>query len=106
MNSAGRVTWKQTRALILRPGRWTKLLTRSRWPLDCPAVVSPPRRFEMKRFAVAAFAAALLLTPSIAKDKGKDKAAKAAQVVDSGSFGIFVNGQSVATEKFQIEQRA
>jgi hypothetical protein len=60
----------------------------------------------MKRFAVAAFTVALLLVPATAKDKGKDKAAKAAQIVDSGSFGIFVNGQRVATEKFQIEQRS
>jgi hypothetical protein len=28
-----------------------------------------------------------------------------AQVVDSGSFGIFVNGKRIATERFQIEQR-
>lgn len=29
-----------------------------------------------------------------------------AQIVDSGSFGVFVNGKRVATETFKIEQRA
>ena len=28
------------------------------------------------------------------------------QVVDSGSFGVFVNGRRVATETFKIEQHA
>ncbi len=37
-----------------------------------------------------------------------DKSAKAAkpQLVDSGSFGVYLNGKRVATEKFQIEQKA
>lgn len=38
------------------------------------------------------------------KDKDKDKKADAAHVVDSGSFGIFLNGKRVGTEKFNIEQ--
>jgi hypothetical protein len=38
-----------------------------------------------------------------AADK-KDKAKAANPVVDSGSFGIFVKGQRVATETFHIEQ--
>ena len=31
--------------------------------------------------------------------------APSAQIVDSGSFGVFVNGRRVATETFKIEQR-
>lgn len=38
------------------------------------------------------------------KAKDKDKKADAAHVVDSGSFGIFLNGKRVGTEKFNIEQ--
>ena len=39
-----------------------------------------------------------------AADK-KDKAKPAAnQIIDSGSFGVFVRGQRVATETFHIEQ--
>jgi hypothetical protein len=39
-----------------------------------------------------------------ADKKEKDKE-KPAQVVDSGSFGIFVKGQRVATETFHVEQQ-
>ena len=43
-----------------------------------------------------------------ASDKDKDKKEQPktpAQVVDSGSFGVFVNQQRVATETFSIEQQ-
>lgn len=40
------------------------------------------------------------------KDKPKDKKTAPAQTVDSGSFGIFLNGKRVGTEKFSIEQDA
>src|SRR5438105_5218965 len=36
----------------------------------------------------------------------KDKASPAGNVVDSGSFGIFVNGKRVATETFNVQQDA
>ena len=50
-------------------------------------------------FALAAFPAAN------AADK-KDKARPApTQIVDSGSFGVFIKGQRVATETFKIEQQ-
>jgi len=32
--------------------------------------------------------------------------APSSQVIDSGSFGVFVNGRRVATETFKIEQRS
>jgi hypothetical protein len=51
-----------------------------------------------------AVATLVLVAPGVGDDK-KDKPAGAAQVVDSGSFGIFVGGKRVATEKFQIEKR-
>ena len=38
------------------------------------------------------------------KDKGKEKTAPA-QAVDSGSFGVFIKGQRVATETFSIHQQ-
>lgn len=39
------------------------------------------------------------------KPDKKDKAATAVQTIDSGSFGIFVKGQRVATETFSIQQQ-
>jgi hypothetical protein len=42
-----------------------------------------------------------LWVPAVAADKGAP-----GKIVDSGSFGIFVNGRRVGTEKFQIEQLA
>jgi hypothetical protein len=40
-----------------------------------------------------------------AKDKEKDKES-AGQIVDAGSFGVFMNGRRVATEKFSIQQNS
>lgn len=48
-------------------------------------------------------AATAAAAPPDKKDKPK---AEAAQSVDSGSFGIFIKGQRVATETFSIEQRS
>ena len=45
----------------------------------------------------------LALAVSIAAASGKDDKA-AAQMVDSGSFGVFMNGRRVATETFSIHQ--
>ena len=39
------------------------------------------------------------------KPKKEPKKAEAPQIVDSGSFGVFVNGRRVATESFQIHQK-
>ncbi len=47
----------------------------------------------------------ILATPTLLS-AGKEKAASAGTIVDSGSFGVFVRGQRVATEQFQIEQGA
>jgi len=48
-----------------------------------------------------------LLTASIgAAAPGKDDKAPAAQMVDSGSFGIFMGGRRVATETFSIHQNS
>jgi hypothetical protein len=44
-------------------------------------------------------------TFSLAASK-KDKAAAENKTVDSGSFGVFVNGKRVATETFNIQQNA
>ncbi|MFZ0956127.1 MAG: hypothetical protein WAN60_07275 [Candidatus Sulfotelmatobacter sp.] len=57
------------------------------------------------RRALAVILAASLTACAYAADK-KDKTKPAAnQVVDSGSFGIFVKGARVATETFHIEQQ-
>jgi hypothetical protein len=43
-------------------------------------------------------------TVATASDKDKNDKAPAAQMVDSGSFGVFMNGHRVATETFSIHQ--
>ncbi|HLJ85811.1 MAG TPA: hypothetical protein VKZ53_03260 [Candidatus Angelobacter sp.] len=40
------------------------------------------------------------------KDKDKDKKAPASKIVDSGSFGIYMNGKRIGTETFRISQGA
>jgi hypothetical protein len=65
-------------------------------------------KFEtrMRRAAVllaaCAFAAFSLAGAADKKDKAKPAAN---QIVDSGSFGVFIRGQRVATETFKIEQQ-
>jgi len=54
---------------------------------------------------VVAAAALILVAPGVGADKKKEKTEKPGEVVDSGSFGVFVGGRRVATEKFQIEKR-
>lgn len=47
----------------------------------------------------------LLLISSAVADPAKDKEKEpAGQTVDSGSFGVFMNGHRIATEKFSIQQ--
>src|SRR5205085_12441084 len=42
----------------------------------------------------------------MAADKASDKKAAAATSVDSGTFGIVINGKRVATETFHVDQRS
>jgi hypothetical protein len=51
----------------------------------------------------------LLLIPAVVAEPGKDRdkdkeKESAAQTVDAGSFGVFMNGRRVATEKFSIQE--
>jgi hypothetical protein len=48
---------------------------------------------------------ATVAAPPKDKEKEKDKAS-ATKIVDAGSFGVFMNGHRVATEKFSIQQDA
>ena len=55
--------------------------------------------------SVALLAAASLAVSATAADKKNQAKAAPAQTVDSGSFGIFVKAQRVATETFSIQQQ-
>ena len=56
-------------------------------------------------FSWLLLASAALAAPGKDKDKDKDKES-AGQIVDTGSFGVFMNGHRVATEKFSIQQNS
>ena len=64
----------------------------------------------MKSQTATRWATALMLASSLpalaglSKDDKKDKAKPGVQLVDSGSFGVFVKGQRVITETFKVEQ--
>ncbi|HEY3972607.1 MAG TPA: hypothetical protein VGM18_06355 [Candidatus Sulfotelmatobacter sp.] len=62
------------------------------------------RRAAIITLAFTAFASAHAIGKAD-KDKKDKVKASANQTVDSGSFGIFVNGKRVATESFKIEQQ-
>jgi len=55
------------------------------------------------RFIVRTILTLCVLTV-LAAASGKDDKAPTAQMVDSGSFGVFMNGHRVATETFSIHQ--
>ena len=57
----------------------------------------------IRKLAVVFFVCALF-APLLPASSKPSKPAKG-QIVDSGSFTVFVNGARVATEKFQIEQK-
>ena len=65
-------------------------------------------KFQLRIFRTVAILAALSLSlanGAIARDK-KEQAKPSPGAVDTGSFGIFVKGQRVATETFTIQQQA
>lgn len=66
-------------------------------------------KFDFRMFRPAILlvtACSLMLSAANAADKDKKNQAKTGpQTVDSGSFGIFVKGQRVATENFTIQQQ-
>ena len=62
-----------------------------KWLLKAALIVAP------------LFALAVTIATSAS---GKDDKAAAAQMVDSGSFGVFMNGRRVATETFSIHQNS
>lgn len=63
-------------------------------------------KFDLRIFRMAALlVAAALVAEAGAVDKKNQAKASPAQTVDSGSFGIFVKGQRVATETFSILQQ-
>jgi hypothetical protein len=55
-------------------------------------------------FILAAFLPGLFVGFAHAADKKEKTKPAAAKTIDSGSFGIFIKGQRVATETFRIEQ--
>jgi len=60
-------------------------------------------RFRQSALLIAFFLLALAFAAAATK---KDKPDTATTMVDSGSFGVFVNGKRVATETFNIQQNA
>jgi hypothetical protein len=60
---------------------------------------------EMRWFVAFIIASSLAFLSASSKDDKKDKAKTSTQVVDSGSFGVFVKGQRVITETFKVEQQ-
>jgi len=69
---------------------------------------SAPKKITFVFRTILALAGlSLLALPAATAASGKDdKAATVQQQVDSGSFGVFMNGRRVATETFSINQSA
>lgn len=64
-------------------------------------------KFDLRKLRIAALlAAAYLAVAASAADKKDQAKSGSAETVDSGSFGVFVKGQRVATETFSIQQQA
>src|SRR5271167_2288233 len=63
---------------------------------------SMSREVVLRRIRMAGLC--LLAASTVASASSKDDKTAAAQMVDSGSFGVFMNGHRVATETFSIHQ--
>lgn len=50
--------------------------------------------------------ASMLLVPLVAGAGEKEKSKSSDQMIDSGSFGVFMNGRRVATETFSVQQNS
>ncbi len=61
-------------------------------------------RFFMPIALAAVCISATAITPRSADQKKAPKGSAKTEVVDAGSFGIFVNGKRIGTETFHIEQ--
>jgi len=62
---------------------------------------------RIQRLAALVLASCLVAFPGASAADKKDKAKpEPIQTVDTGSFGVFIKGQRVATETFKIEQQA
>lgn len=62
------------------------------------------KRSGILLLAILLFVLDLAALPA-SKPKKNEKKHEANQLVDSGSFGVFINGQRVATERFEIHQK-
>lgn len=60
----------------------------------------------MKPVRIAVLVFSVLATTSVFAKGHPEQRADSGKVWDSGSFGVFVSGRRVATEKFEIEQKA
>lgn len=60
----------------------------------------------MKPVRIAVLVFSVLVTTSVFAKGHPEQQADSGKVWDSGSFGVFVSGRRVATEKFEIEQKA
>lgn len=58
-----------------------------------------------KLIALVALLLTSIWTLAADKDRDKEKEKEKKSSVDSGSFGIYLNGKRIGTEKFNIEQR-
>lgn len=64
-------------------------------------------KFDLWKVRIAALLAVTSLAVATSASDKKNQAKSApAETVDSGSFGIFVKGQRVATETFSVQQQA
>jgi hypothetical protein len=64
------------------------------------------KRSLMVRTILALAGLCVLVMLTVATASGNDDKTPAAQNVDSGSFGVFINGQRVATETFSVHQNS
>ncbi len=58
----------------------------------------------VRSLVVAAISCLWLISTSVASPANDKEKSPSGQTVDSGSFGVFMNGRRVATEKFSIQQ--
>lgn len=62
-------------------------------------------KLSIRRLFASSLVLLLITSPAFAKKK-KQAETNAPRIIDSGTFGVYVNGKRVASEKFEISQTA
>jgi hypothetical protein len=61
-------------------------------------------KFPIRRILVSSLVLAAVALPAFGGKAKKENVANSQRIIDSGTFGVYINGKRIASEKFEITQ--